>query len=92
MYYISVSVSHLIQMALLITILVYVIRISQRKEDFANCFGAQYNGLPFLENNKAPICPHTYTSPYREGGCVQYDPQKISVEYANPHNKFIRFV
>ena len=83
---------HLLEIALLITILVYVIGVSKKKEDFANCFGVQYNGLPFLENVNAPICPKTYTPLYPEGGCVEYDPQKISVEYANPKNKFIRFV
>jgi hypothetical protein len=87
-------VLHALQVALLLTILVYVLRLSNRKETFANCFGAQYNGLPFLENKNAPICPHTYTSPYREGGCVQYDPQKISVEYASTprKNNWISFV
>lgn len=84
---------HMLEVALLISILVYVIGLSKKKEDFANCFGVQYNGLPFLENKEAPICPKTYTPIYREGGCVEYDPQKISVEYAtNPKNKFISFV
>jgi len=88
------SILHLFQLALLMTILVYVIRLSNRKESFANCFGMQYNGLPFVENKNAPICPHAYTSPYREGGCVQYDPQEMSVEYATrpQKNGFIRFV
>lgn len=75
---------HVIQLVLLIVILVYVIRLSN-KESFCNCTGAQYNGLTFLDNPKSPICPQTTSSPYREGGCLQYDPQKVSVDY--PYEK-----
>ena len=82
---------HALELVLLVIILVYVVRLS-KKENFANCFGAQYDGLNYLENKMGPICPASYNPYYRTGGCAQYDPQEISVEYANPNNKFIRFV
>lgn len=78
---------HAIYLVLLILILIFVLRLQSKKESFANCFGMQYNGLPFLENMNAPICPRSYNPLYREGGCVQYDPQKISAEYASGKHK-----
>jgi hypothetical protein len=79
---------NLLELALLITILVFVIMIfvrqkNQAKEGFDNCFGAQYYGEPFYNNYKNKICARGTTQPlYPEGGCAVYDPEKISAEYA----------
>ena len=76
---------HLLEIALLIIILVFVILIymNQQKEKFDNCFGMQYYGEPFNNNYKNKICAYGTTKPlYEEGGCAVYDPAKISQEYA----------
>jgi hypothetical protein len=76
---------HLLEIALLIVILVFVILIymKQQKENFDNCFGMQYYGEPFYNNYDNKICAKGTTQPlYPEGGCAVYDPSKISAEYA----------
>jgi hypothetical protein len=75
-----------IHFAIIITILVFVILIYQNikhTENFDNCFGIQYNGLPLIDNPKLPLCSKNTTKPlYPEGGCAVYNPEKISQEYA----------
>lgn len=88
----------LIEISLLIVILVLVILIYIKNKDthdhdletstpttegFENCFGMQYYGEPFYNNYNNKICSKNTTKPlYKEGGCAEYDPEKISAEYA----------
>jgi hypothetical protein len=84
---------HLLEIALLIIILVFVVLIymNQQKEKFDNCFGMQYYGEPFNDNKNDKICAQGTTEPlYREGGCAIYDPSKISQEYSE--GKFTKAV
>lgn len=82
---------HLMNSLLLVVVLIFVVLIyrNQSREKFANCFGAQYDGLNFLNDKNAPVCPQGFRMPYRTGGCAEYDPQKVSVAYATGDNNFI---
>jgi len=85
---------HTISILLLLAIFIMTILIYSRQsqEKFENCFGAQYDGSVFLNDEKAPVCPKGYTPPYRTGGCADYDPQEISVRYAKGDKNFIQAV
>jgi len=67
----------LLAIATLVFIILSYVEVRKKcRESFANCFGMQYNGIYTQQNPQAPICPQARTSPYRGGGCVQYDPEK----------------
>lgn len=78
---------HLLELAILTTILVLVVilYVHQKKisnESYVeNCSGMQYYGMPFYDNYNAKICSHKIAPLYPEGGCSIVEPGKVSLEY-----------
>jgi len=78
MFLLEVFILIITILTLLLTIVIYV---KVRKEPFENCVGVQYNGLNFLDNPKAPICTKGIKSRFADGGCLEYNPQQVAIDY-----------
>lgn len=73
---------------LLITLSVVVtILVRLYKEPFENCVGVQYNGLNMLDNPTEPVCTQGIKSRFRDGGCLEYNPDNVAIAYMQ--GKFI---
>lgn len=63
-----------------------------KKEDFQNCFGIQHNGIAMQQDYNLPRCSKGYGNIPPLGGCNEYNPKKVSEEYAKGNKNFFTFV
>jgi len=77
-----IEIANLILSLISLGLIIYIYTlVAKQKEKFENCVGVQYNGLNFLDNPNGPICTKGIKSVYPDGGCLEYNPDQVAIDY-----------